>query len=216
MGLETVVIGSLLAKGGTAVAGASAAGGAAAAAGTLGSIASALQVASTVGGVIGGIQQFTATRAAASAAKAQARQQAALTGLDIQRAETQQATDRAERERRLRRTLAAQRASFAGAGVDVFSGSPFSIQEQTVGEINREQRLADLEADTTIGQLKIQQQGELDAGISKANTLKRQANIGLLNTGVSLLSNTVGILDRQAELDKLRKGSVPIPGRKPI
>ena len=58
--------------------------------------------------------------------------------------------------------MAAQRAAFAGGGVDAFSGSPVNIQEATIRDIERESRLAELESDGILSTLKINQgQNEL-------------------------------------------------------
>lgn len=194
-----IAIGSILASSGSAVAGAVGAVGTAA---TLGKVAAGIglvgQAFSMFQGADSGQAAYDAQIAASRAELDAAKVRAAETGLSAQRENTQAAIEEAERQRRLRRTLAAQRASFAGAGVDPDSGSPVAIQEATAGEINRESRLADLATQDTVSSLNRQSDGILAQGAGNAASLIGKANTDLavsrqntLNQATQLASNAV-------------------------
>lgn len=180
--VTAVAAASLLAKGAVA-AGAVSASTAVATIGastlTVGNIASGLSIASTA---LSGFQSFQQQGAAADAARLASEQRAREMRLSASRERTQSAIEEAERERRLRRALASQRARFAGAGIDYTTGSPVLIQDQTAGQINREQRIADLRSDLQVSSLNRSASAELRAGSSQASTLRSDGRTSLLGT----------------------------------
>lgn len=216
--MEAVAIGSLLAGGGTATAGLSTGALATAAGGALipgAAFSSGIGLSTIVGGLSLASQAFSIfsgsgagnaaydAQIAASKAELEAgKTRFAESELQAQRERTQFAVEEADRQRKLRRTLAAQRASFAGGGVDPFSGSPVSIQEQTAGEINRESRLAELATLDRVTSINTQGLGELAASKGAASSLIGQANTSqaasgqnTLNQLTTLASNTTKFID---------------------
>lgn len=180
-----LAVGSMLASGGSAIAGLTGVGAGLTIGGlTLSQVAGGLGIVSQVMSIFsGGDDANAAYDAQIAASRAEldaARTRAAQTDLEAQRAETQAALEDAERQRRLRRTLAAQRAAFAGGSVDPFSGSPVAIQDATAGEINREGRLADIATQDTVASLNAQRTGQLAQGAGRASSLIGQANTSLI------------------------------------
>ena len=206
-----IAAGSLLAAGGSAAAGA---GLISATAFTVGSTAvsfSALsaglglagQAFSIFSGASAGADAFDASIAASRAALEEGRVRAAETDLEVQRERTQEAIEDAERQRKLRRTLAAQRAAFAGGSVDIFSGSPVTIQEATAGQINREERLAEFASQDRIGSLNRQATGQRAAGIGKAASLIGKANTSLIGSQQNTLQQGIKLGKGIQDLGKL-------------
>lgn len=180
--MEAVVIGSMLASGGSAVAGATGGTILGMTAGTLGSVAAGFGIAgqalSYFAGQDAADAQYDAQIAASRAELDASRTRVAENELGAQRARTQAAIEEAERQRRLRRALASQRAAFAGGVADIDSGSAAVIQDSTVGEINRESRLAELGVVDTVKAINRQSLGLQAAGIGKAASLIGSANTG--------------------------------------
>ncbi|NRB40019.1 MAG: hypothetical protein HRU20_16380 [Pseudomonadales bacterium] len=175
--MEAVAVGSLLASGASAVAGA----------GTVVGAAITLEQVSAGFGIFGQVLNFFSGQSqadaaydaqiAASRAELEAtRTRVAENNLSAQRERTQAAIEEAERQRRLRRTLAAQRAAFAGGSIDPFSGSAGVIQDATVGEINRESRLAEFASQDVISAINTQGLGIQAAGSGRAASLIGEAN----------------------------------------
>lgn len=105
--------------------------------------------------VVQGVQSFMAAGEQADAAKRSQRFETQQLEMQVQRERTQAALEAQEREDRLRRALASQRAA-AGSSVDVNSGSPLRLQESTIGSINREQSIADFNTADRILNLNVQ------------------------------------------------------------
>lgn len=120
--VEVVAAASLISSAGGAAA--TAAGGSflGLSAGTFAAIGGVASAASTV---LGGIEQRNLSKL-----------EAAQTRLEIAGEETQAARDEAERLRRLRRTLASQRALFGGSA-DA-GGTPFTLGAEAISETNRQ------------------------------------------------------------------------------
>jgi hypothetical protein len=175
---EVVMIGSLLSSAGGFAAGASAAGT------FLGVSQAAFGVASlgfsVAGKIMEGVQGSAAERARAEQLKIQRGNE-----------KTQAAIEEAERQRRLRRTQATQRAAFAGGGADAFSGSPVVIMERGVSDIQRESAQA--------------------AAVSRGNISQINAQIGQTRLAgrerftQSLISAGSTLQSGLKDLDKLRK-----------
>ena len=216
--MEAVAVGSLLAGGGTATAGLSAGALGLAAGGSLipgaafsygiglstivGGVSLASQAFSIFSGADAGNAAYEAQIAASKAELEAGRTRFAEGQLQAQRERTQFAVEEADRQRRLRRALAAQRASFAGGSVDPFSGSPVSIQEQTANEINRESRLAELSTLDRVTSINNQNLGKLAANkgsafslIGKANTNQAESRQDTFNEITTLASNTTKFID---------------------
>ena len=179
-----IAVGSLLAGTGSAVAGATAAGtflGVSAA--TFGTIAT---VGSLAGSAISGIQQSNAQQAAGEAALLQSQQQADQLRLQIDQEKTQSALQEAERQRRLKRVLASQRAAFAGGGIDPFSGSPVTIDEDTQAIAERNSSRAQLTSDIRSQQLNSNRVNTLAAGRTRRSSFRRQSRNSLLTTATQV------------------------------
>lgn len=146
---------------------------------TVGNIASVLSAAGTLASGVAGLSDASS---AASAARAASEDRAREIGLANQRERTQAAIEEAERQRRLRRALAAQRARFSGAGVDFTTGTPQLIQDQTAGQINRESRIAGLRTDLATSSALRQQEQELRQGGLRSQSIRSEARTGLLST----------------------------------
>lgn len=135
---------------------------------------------------VAGVGEFQAGRAAAKAEKIAAQERSAEFKLQAQQEKTQAATEASDRERRLQRALASQRAAFAGAGVDFSSGSPLVIQQQTAGEINREGRISELRSGLAVSNLNRQSASTLRAGETAASARRFGATVSLIKTGSRL------------------------------
>ena len=144
---------------------------------TFGQIASAV---SAVSGLVSGIQAFGSANAAAEAEQQASEARARELRLQSQQESTQQALLEAERQRKLRRTLATQRA--AGAGVVEESGNILNIQQQTASQAQREGRLSELQSSLTIGQLNRQALSEQRAGQNALIAGKSKARTSLIST----------------------------------
>ena len=101
---------------------------------------------------IGGVQ---AANQQAKIATAKASFQTSQIELAQAREETQAAIEASERERQLWSTLGRQRAVFAGAGLEL-SGTADTLAGASVGTLNRQQRLADLQTGLAVSQLNIE------------------------------------------------------------
>ena len=158
---------------------------------TFGQIASA---ATLVSGAFSAFSAFQQGQAAADAQEQASRQRAAELRLQMQQESTQQALEDAERQRRLRRTIASQRA--AGAGFVEESGNLLNIQQQTASEAQRQQRLGEFKSDLTINQLNRQAMSEIRSGQNEAIATRSEAFTGFseslinISKGTQRLSNT--------------------------
>lgn len=215
-------VASMLAAGGSAVAGAGAtAFSVAGTAVSFGSLATGLGIVGQAFSMFQGMQQadaaYDAEIAASRAALESSKAQVAQADVEAQRARTQEALEEAERQRRLRRALASQRAQMAGGGADVTQGTPASIQDATVGEINRESRLAGIGLDDTISSINAQKTGIRAAGLGKAVSLINSAGTSYAASQQTLLEQGAGLVDSVGSfVDTFKTNkSVPIPGRKP-
>lgn len=184
-----IAAGSILSSGASAAAGAGLIGATGIAGVSFGTISAGFGIAGQALSFLQGRQEsdraFEATIAASRAELAATRARVAEGERQQQQEKTQLAIEEAERQRRARRLLASQRASFAGGFADIFSGSPMAIQEATAGEINRESRLAEQAGAGRVNILAAQTTGVRAAGLGKAASLINQ---GLANKEVSRLS----------------------------
>ena len=138
--------------------------------GTLGLVLSAV---GTGVGVLGQISS-------GSAAQRTAKMQASQMQLKAQAEKTQAAIDEQNRQQKLTKVLATQRAIFGASGASLNSGSFLAIQNADTSEVARENRLGGLLADTSASLYDLQAQEYLSAGRSKNKA-------SLLSGGVSLL-----------------------------
>jgi len=176
-----IAAGSLLSSAGGAVAGLSSAGAfLGIQAGTFFAISAGLGIAGTA---LSGFQQSQAAEAEAEAQQIASRQRARNLEFQVEQEKTQSAIEEADRQRRLRRTLASQRAAFGAGGGDPFSGSPVKIQEDTTAISERDQRRSDLTSSLRINSLQQQASQELRAGQFKASAARRRGKTSLLRTG---------------------------------
>jgi len=169
-----IAVGSLLASGASAAAGAGLISGTIAGV-SLTKVAAGLSLAGQVMSFAesrsAGNQAFKASLAASRAELQATRSRVAETERAQQQEKTQFALEEAERQRKARRLIASQRATFAGGGADAFSGSAIAIQEATEGQINRQSRLAELASQGRVNALGIQGVGIQAAGFGKAASL---------------------------------------------
>lgn len=173
-----IAVGSLLSSG------AFAAGSTATIAGlSMGTIASGLSIAGTA---LSGFQQFRAAQDQADAAEQESRFRAREIRFESEQRRTQAALEEADRERRLRRLRATQTAQFGASGIDPFSGSPVSIGNDTVSQVQREQSQSDLLTELNLNTLKIEEGQTLRAGEVRAGSFRSRGRQSLLETGVQL------------------------------
>lgn len=198
--MEAIAVGSLLASGASSIAGAGTVIGAGV---TLGQVATGFSVLGGAMNFFAGQDQadaaYDATIAASRASLDATRARVAEGDLNAQRQRTQAAIEEAERQRRLRRALASQRAAFAGGSADINSGSFNAIQDDTIGEINRESRLADLATEDAVNAINTNTLGVQAAGFGQASSLIGQANTNrtiATQTGLNQLTQTVSNVGR--------------------
>jgi len=179
-----VAAGSLLAGAGGAIAGTNAT------AFTIGSTAVSFGALSAGLGIAGtalsGLQQSQAADAEAEAQELASQQRARNLDFQIEQEKTQLAIEEADRQRRLRRTLASQRAAFGAGGGDPFSGSPVKIQQDTRNISRRDQNRSDLKSSLKINSLGQQRSQELRAGSTRAASARRRGRTSLLQTGAQV------------------------------
>lgn len=148
---------------------------------------------SIAGTAISGFARFKAQRNAGRAEQLAAEAKERELRLDAKKQETQSAIEEADRQRRLRVTLAEQRARFGGAGVDVSSGSPLRIAERTQSEIARQDRQAGLFSSLTVSSINRQGQEELRAGSAARSAANSRAFGSLIQT-TSTVAGQIGDL----------------------
>jgi len=179
-----IAAGSLLSSAGGAIAGASSAGAfLGIQAGTFTAISAGLGIAGTA---LSGFQQSQAAEAEAEAQQIASRQRARNLEFQVEQERTQSAIEEEDRQRRLRRTLASQRAAFGAGGADPFSGSPVRIQEDTEAISERDQERSDLTSNLRINSLEQQRSQELRAGQFRASSARRRGRTSLLRTGAQV------------------------------
>lgn len=154
--------------------------GAGAGAGTFGTVLS------IVGTAVSGFQKFQAQKNAGRAERLAAEARERELRLKSKREETQASIEEANRQRRLRVTLAEQRARFGGAGIDPSSGSPLRIAEQTTSEIARQDRQAGLFSSLTVSSINRQASQEAQAGRAAQSAANSAAFGTLISTGTSV------------------------------
>jgi len=179
-----VAAGSLLAGAGGAIAGTTTT------AFTIGSTAVSFGALSAGLGIAGtalsGLQQSQAADAEAEAQELASQQRARNLNFQIEQEKTQSAIEEADRQRKLRRTLASQRAAFGAGGGDPFSGSPVKIQQDTRNISRRDQNRSDLTSSLKINSLGQQRSQELRAGSTRAASARRRGRTSLLQTGAQV------------------------------
>lgn len=138
----------------------------------------------TIGSAFMGYQQ---QRAAGKAAQIASEQQAAEIRLQ-QAAETaQNAEEQAALQRRLRRQIAMQRASFAAGGVTQ-EGTPNVINEQTTSEFQRSMDAANLRSGLAVKSLNRQAMSVLRGGINQRKAYNSKATTSLIS-GLTTFGN---------------------------
>ena len=140
-----------------------------------------------IGTAISGIQGAQAQKAAGRADQAASEARARELRLKGARGSTQSAIEEADRQRRLRITLATQRARFAAGGIDPQTGTPLRIQEASISEILRQDRQAGLFSSLSISALNRQAGQEVRAGAAARQAGNVRARQTLFKTG-SLIS----------------------------
>jgi hypothetical protein len=207
---EAIIIGSILSSGASAAAGAGLIGATGIAGVSFGTISAGLGLAGSAFSMFSGASQADAAydaQMAASRAELEAGKARFAEGeLSAQRENTQAAIEESERQRRLRRVLAAQRAQFAGGGADIGSGSLQRIQEDTIGEINRESNLAAAATQDRVSSINRQGLGILAASKGRASSLISKANVGRAESRANTINQLgdlkTGISDFSATLKK--------------
>jgi len=183
--------GSLLASAGSAAAGAGAFGGTVAGL-SAGTFAAGLGAASTA---LAGLSRFQAQEQRADALEQASEQRADELEFQIQQEKTQSAVEEAQRQRKLRRTLAAQRAAFGAGGASETSGSPIAIQRDTQNISRRQQGRSDLQSDLEINQINQQIGQKRRSGQIRANAERRKGRTSLLSSA-STVGNQINEINR--------------------
>lgn len=138
----------------------------------------------TIGSAFMGYQQ---QKAAGKAAQIASEQQAAEIRLQ-QAAETaQNAEEQAVLQRRLRRQIAMQRASFAAGGVTQ-EGTPNIINRETTSEFQRSMDAANLRSGLAVKSLNRQAMSVLRGGINQRKAYNSKATTSLIS-GLTTLGN---------------------------
>lgn len=204
---DPFTIGALLASGASAASGAGAIAATGIAGVSFGTIAAGLGLGGKVFGAIGSASAGdTAYQAAVAASRAELESTKAkvqATELEAQKEKTQAAIEESERQRRLRRTAAAQRANFAGGSIDPFSGSPVAIEERTTSDINREQRLADTATSLTLRTIAAEATGVQAAGLGRSASLLGDAQTIQAKTKSTLNANVADIAQDAIDFGEL-------------
>ena len=178
-----LVIGSLVASAGSAVAGTSAAMGAGIVAAKFAAVSAGLGAAATVKSTL------DARKAASAQSKSiELASEHTARELEIQTEaeKAQNAIEDAERERQLRVTLASQEAAFAGGGADPFSGSPVRINQDTQSISNRAGRRAGFVSGLRISALGAKKGQELRSGRARAKGVKAKSKASTLRAFTSV------------------------------
>lgn len=131
---------------------------------------------SAIGTGVGFLGQMSAGQAAQRTASMQAKQMQ----LKAQAEKTQAAIDEQNRQMKLTKVLATQRAIFGSSGASLNSGSFLAIQNADTSEVARENRLGSLIADTNSSLYNMQADQYLAAG-------RERSKASLISGGVSLL-----------------------------
>jgi hypothetical protein len=124
------------------------------------------------GSLIQGFTQFQAAGAEADAAQQAADFKTRQLENQVERERAQAAIEARNREERLRQNLAAQRAAFGSAGVDINSGTAQTLQNASVSSINREQGQADFVSDQNILNLNLEAEQTQIGNVATQNALK--------------------------------------------
>lgn len=136
-----------------------------------------------------GVREAQAMRSAASQEEEAARIRSEELRFQAQQEQTAGAISRADREKMLRRSLAAQNAAFATTGaLALNSGTQQTLGNQDIGLINREQRLGLLNTGLVQNNLRMQASQELAAGRNRGAALRFGATTSLIRTGADLAS----------------------------
>lgn len=137
------------------------------------------------GQVLSGLEQRSVAKAQASAANQSAAFQQKQIALDIDREKTQQALEAAERERRLKIALAAQQARSAGI-IELSSGTPQTLMNETIATSKREQDLANLDSAQRIANLNVESVQTEIGRQSRVSSYKSQGRQALFDTATSV------------------------------
>lgn len=187
MGPEVALASTLIGAGSTA-------GATAATATTAGITASqAFAGLSAISGLVSGGMSFLNQRAAGKAAQIASEQRAAELSLKAEAEKAQGARERAEMERRLRRTLAQQRANFAAGGIETTSGTPVKIAEETTSEFQRNIDSSNLRQGLAVSSINRQSMSTLRAGYNRRLAMNSGAMTSLIGTGLTF-ANQMGDL----------------------
>ena len=136
------------------------------------------------GGLFQGAHAFSSAREQEAAAKNATDFETKQLSLQVQRERTQAALEAQQREDRLRKALAAQKAAF-GSSVDVSSGTPLRINEATTGAVNREQSIADFNTADRILNLNVQTEQAKIAGAARVNAARNNQTSAIIGTATN-------------------------------
>lgn len=146
----------------------------------------AIAAATLIGGqVMSGLEQRSVAKQQAAAANRSADFQQKQIALDIDRENTQKALEAAERERRLKVALAAQQAKAAGI-VELSSGTPQTLMNETVATFKREQDMANLDSSQRVANLNLEGIQTEIGRQSKVSSYKSQGRQALYDTATSV------------------------------
>lgn len=137
---------------------------------------------SAASGLVSGFMSFSQQRAAGKAAQIASQEQAAEIRLKAQAEQVQGAKERAEMERRLRRSLAQQRANFAAGGIETTSGTPMTIADETTSEFQRNIESSRLRQGLAVSSINQQAMSTLRAGYNRRLALNNNAMTSLIGS----------------------------------
>lgn len=115
----------------------------------------------------------------------QGKAQAAQIGLQTEGQQLQYAIESKERQRRLQSILASQNALFGQANIDLGSGTPLSIANQSVADAAEQQRNASLFNQVQTSQLGVQQKQFITQGRNSLFNGLLGASTSLINVGLA-------------------------------
>lgn len=154
---------------------------------------------SAASGLVSGFMSFQQQRAAGRAAQIASQEQAAEIRLKAQAEQVQGAKERAEMERRLRRSLAQQRANFAAGGIETTSGTPMTIAAETTSEFQRNIDASKLRQGLAISSINQQAMSALRAGYNRRLAINN-------NAMTSLIGYTKAFGSQMSDLSQTIKG----------
>lgn len=190
-----IAAGSLLSGAGAATAGATGGAFLSVSAGTLTAVSAGLGAAGTL---VSGIQAKQQADVQADIEQQRAQAEQRQINLEIARERAQSAIEDEQRQRRLRRIIATQRATAASGTGSLASGSPVRIEDDTRNVVRREQSRQDLASSIRINRFEGQKIQSSIGGRSRASSARSRGRQSLIG-GISRSATQFGDLAQTFE-----------------